>query len=153
MGEVIKYILFKLKEQKFGVEVAQVISIERLQEITEVPRTSEFIKGVTYIREKTTPVIDLRERLLMEKAKPTEHTRILVVNIRSMQIGLIVDSATEVKDIDASRIDPAPEIIGGVKETFISGVARLEDELLILLALDSIIDSNETNELLEVVAE
>ncbi|RDW15639.1 chemotaxis protein CheW [Oceanobacillus chungangensis] len=153
MAEVNKYILFKLKNQTFGVEVSQVISIERLQEITEVPRTSEFIKGVTYIREKTTPVIDLKERLLMDEAKSTDDTRILVVNINSMQIGLIVDAATEVKDIDQSVIDPAPELIGGVKETFIKGVARLESGLLILLELESIIDPNETNELLEVVAE
>ncbi|AXI10045.1 chemotaxis protein CheW [Oceanobacillus sp. 143] len=153
MAEVNKYILFKLKNQTFGVEVSQVISIERLQEITGVPRTSEFIKGVTYIREQTTPIIDLRERLLMDEAKPTDDTRILVVSINSMQLGLIVDAATEVKDIDQSVIDPAPEIIGGVKETFIRGVARLENGLLILLELESIIDPYETNELLEVVSE
>ncbi|RKQ35601.1 chemotaxis protein CheW [Oceanobacillus halophilus] len=151
MAELTKHIIFKLIDQPYGVDVNQIISIERLQDITEVPRTSDFIKGITYIRGETTPIIDLKERLLLDQADPTENSRILVVNINNMQIGLIVDAATEVKDIDQDMIKPAPPIIGGVKETFVKGVANLEEGLLILLDLEMIIDPNETNELKEVI--
>ncbi|WP_156288234.1 chemotaxis protein CheW [Oceanobacillus salinisoli] len=151
MAELSKFIIFKLHDQPFGVNVKQVISIERMQEITQVPRTSDFIKGVTYIREETTPVIDLRERLLMDEKEPTESSRILVVQIKEMQIGLIVDAATDVKDIEQEAIEPAPPIVGGVKETFVHGVANLEERLLILLDLETIIDPKETNELQEIV--
>ncbi|KKE79698.1 chemotaxis protein CheW [Oceanobacillus caeni] len=151
MDEMTKYIIFKLQNQSFGVDVQQIISIERIQEITEVPRTSEFIKGVTHIRGETTPVVDLRERLLMEQKDYTDSSRILVVQIKDMQIGLIVDAATEVKDINQELIKPAPSYVGGVKDTFVSGVANLEDGLLIILDLETIINLEETNELQEVI--
>ncbi|WP_337018061.1 chemotaxis protein CheW [Oceanobacillus massiliensis] len=153
MAEVTKFIVFKLKDQSFGVEVQQVISIERLQKITEVPRTSEFIKGVTELRGETTPIIDLKERLLIDGTEITEDSRILVVFVQDMQVGLIVDAATEVKDIDHDMIQPAPKLIGGVRETFLRGVAKMDDNLLILLDLDRIVDLEETNELREVVLE
>ncbi|MFD1849053.1 chemotaxis protein CheW [Oceanobacillus bengalensis] len=151
MAERSKYIIFKLHDQSFGVNVEQVTSIERLQEITAVPRASRFIKGVTYIREETTPIIDLKERLVMKETETTDDTRILVVTIQGMQIGLIVDAATEVKDIDVAMIEPAPKIVGGVHDTFIKGVAKLEEGLLILLELDAVIDSEEEAELHGVV--
>ncbi|WP_010647688.1 chemotaxis protein CheW [Oceanobacillus massiliensis] len=153
MAEVTKFIVFKLKDQSFGVEVQQVISIERLQKITEVPRTSEFIKGVTELRGETTPIIDLKERLLIDGTEITEDSRILVVFVQDMQVGLIVDAATEVKDIDHDMIQPAPKLIGGVRETFLRGVAKMDDNLLVLLDLDRIVDLEETNELREVVLE
>lgn len=147
MAEIKKYILFKLQEQSYGVDVNQIISIERNQHITKVPRTSSFIKGITVIREKTTPIIDLRERLLMKETTYTESSRILVVHIHGMQIGLIVDEATEVRDIDQEQIGPAPSLIGGVKDTYISGVANLEESLLIILEMETIFSSQEKSEL------
>ncbi|WP_085991329.1 chemotaxis protein CheW [Oceanobacillus senegalensis] len=151
MAELSTYIIFKLADQSFGVEVNQVISIEHLQEITEIPRTSHFIKGITYIRDETTPILDLKERLLMKEIESTKDTRILVVHINNLQIGLIVDAASEVKDIDVAFINPAPSIIGGVDDTFVQGIAKLDEGLLTLLDLETIIDSSETKELREVV--
>lgn len=150
MAEMTKYIVFKLKEQSFGVNVQQVISIERLQQITEVPRTSAFIKGVTELRGETTPVIDLKERLHFDETENTDDTRILVVSVQEMQIGLIVDAATEVKDIADDAIQQAPKLVGGIRDTFLRGVAKVDENLLILLDLEKIIDLEETNELLEV---
>ncbi|MBP2078874.1 chemotaxis protein CheW [Oceanobacillus polygoni] len=153
MAEATKYIVFKLNNQSFGVDVKQVISIERLQEITEVPRTSEFIKGVTELRGETTPVIDLKERLMLADTEITNNTRILVVSIQAMQIGLIVDAATEVKDIEDNQIQAAPKLIAGVHETFLKGVAKIDNHLLILLDLEQIVNLSETNELQEAVME
>ncbi|MFC4023886.1 chemotaxis protein CheW [Oceanobacillus longus] len=151
MEEITKFIVFKLKEQSFGVNIQQVISIERVQDITEVPRTSEFIKGVTGLRGETTPIIDLKERLLIAETETTDDSRILVVSVQDMQVGLIVDAATEVMDIDHEMIQAAPRLVGGVKDTFIKGVAKVDSHLLILLDLDRIVDFEETNELREVV--
>jgi len=151
MAEVKKYIIFKLQDQAYGVDVNQIISIERIQEITKVPRTSSFLKGVATIREETTPIMDLRERLLMEETIYTDSSRILVAHIQGMQIGLIVDAATEVIDISDELIRPAPPIVGGVKDTFVSGVANLETNLLIILELETILNSEEKNVLQEVI--
>ncbi|WP_067727065.1 chemotaxis protein CheW [Oceanobacillus damuensis] len=153
MAEMTKFIVFRLNDQSFGVDVQQVISIERVQKITEVPRTSEFIKGVTELRGETTPIIDLKERLLITEAEPTDDSRILVVSVKDMQVGLIVDAATEVKDISGDMIQSAPKLIGGVRDTFLKGVAKIDSELLILLDLGRIVDLEETNELREVITE
>lgn len=153
MEEITKFIVVKLKEQSYGVDVQQVLSIERLQKITVVPRTSEFIKGVIQIRGEMTPIIDLKERLLIGETEPTDDNRILIIHIDDVQVGLIVDVATEVIDIDTEVIEPAPRIIGGVQDTFLKGVAKLDKELLILLDIERILDLNETNEVREVIEE
>lgn len=153
MAEPIKYILFKLRDQTFAVEVQQIISIERMQHITNVPRTSEFLKGVTEIRGETTAVIDLKERLQMTKVEHTDDTRILVVKIDEMQVGLIVDAATEVKDIESGNIEVPPQIISGIRDTFLQGVAKVNEELILILELEKILDFDETNELKEVLVD
>lgn len=149
--EITKYIVVKLKEQSYGVSVQQVLSIERLQEITAVPRSSAFIKGVINLRGETTPVIDLKERLEIGGTDPTDDSRVLVVEMDGVQIGLIVDSATEVIDIDPLVIEQPPEIIGGVHDVYLNGVAKLEKRLLILLNLERILDLKETNEVREII--
>jgi len=151
MAKAVKYILFKLHEQTFAVEVQQVISIERLQHITFVPRTSAFIKGVTEIRGQTTAIIDLKERLDMMAVEETNETRILVIQLKKMQVGLIVDAATEVKDIETDHIEAAPQIISGIRDTFLDGVAKLDERLVLILDLERILDLDETNELKEVL--
>ena len=143
--------MFKLNNQSFGVAVQQVISIERLQEVTAVPRSSKFIKGVTELRGETTPVIDLKERLMLTESATTNDTRILVVSVENMQIGLIVDAATEVKDIEQNQIQAAPKLVAGIHETFLKGVAKVDNHLLILLDLERIVDLNESNELREAI--
>ncbi|MBP1971210.1 purine-binding chemotaxis protein CheW [Virgibacillus natechei] len=153
MEEMIKFIVFKLKNQSYGVDVQQVLSIERTQEITAVPRTSAFIKGVIQLRGEMTPIIDLKERLQLGETEKTDANRILVVQLDDIQVGLIVDSASEVIDIDPAVIEPAPKIIGEIQETFLKGVAKLEERLLILLDLEKILDFNETNEVREIIEE
>ncbi|SHF90340.1 chemotaxis protein CheW [Ornithinibacillus halophilus] len=151
MEEYIKIIVFKLREQHFGVDVQQVLSIEKYQEITSVPRTSDFIKGIINLRGETIPVIDLKERLQLESTELTEQTRILIVQAQDVQVGLIVDAATDVLDIDHSSIEQPPNIIGGVKDTFLGGVAKLKEELLLLVDLEQILNFEESNEIKEVV--
>ncbi|MBM7600497.1 purine-binding chemotaxis protein CheW [Virgibacillus halotolerans] len=151
--EMTKYIVVKLKEQSYGVDVQKVLSIERLEEVTEVPRSSPFIKGVINIRGETTPIIDLKERLHVEGTEPTVDSRILIVTTEGTQIGLIVDSATEVIDIDPAVIEQAPGIIGGVHEIYLKGVAKVANKLLILLDLERILDLDESNEIQEVIAD
>ena len=146
-----KYIVFQLNDQAFGVNVKQISSIERLQNITKLPRTRTFIKGIINHRGETTPVIDLKARLDMDEKQTTEDNRFLIVQMDNMQVGLLVDAATEVIDIHSTIIKPAPEIIGEEKETFIEGIAKFENRVLTLLDLQQILDFNETNEVKEIV--
>ncbi|MCG3420312.1 chemotaxis protein CheW [Oceanobacillus jordanicus] len=151
MKDVRKFIVFTLKNQSYGVDVSQVHSIERLQKVTEVPRTASFIKGVIYLRGNTIPVIDLRERLWIGQTDTTDESRFLIVEIKGMQVGLLVDAANEVLDIGAEAIEPPPEMIAGVEARYLEGVAKLKDELLILLDLEHILDMEEVQEVKQAI--
>jgi len=153
MLDISKVIVFQLKDQQFGVDIQQVRSIEKLQEITKIPNTSDFIKGVINLRSEVIAIIDLRERLNINETDFTDHTRILIVIINEMQIGLIVDSATDVLDIDPSVIDPSPEIVGEIDVTYVKGVAKLENRLLILLDLERVLSFKEIDEVREAIEE
>ncbi|MBO8162476.1 MAG: chemotaxis protein CheW [Brevibacillus sp.] len=146
VGEV-KVIVFRLKDEEYGVEVGQVKSIERLTHITRVPRTPDFVKGVINLRGVVTPIIDLRSRFGLEEADHTESTRIIIVSVGEVEVGLIVDAANDVIDIPVDAIEPPPEVVGGVEAAYLRGVAKLEKRLLILLNLDKVLTPEEMKQL------
>jgi len=153
MSEISKVIVFQLKNQQYGVDIQQIRSIEKLQNITQVPNTSDFIKGVINLRGEVIAIIDLRERLNISVTDITDQTRILIVSVNGVQIGLIVDSATDVLDVNPASIDPSPEIVGDIDVTFVKGVAKLENKLLILLDLARVLSFQEIDEVKEVIEE
>ncbi|NGQ94029.1 chemotaxis protein CheW [Brevibacillus sp. SYP-B805] len=146
VGEV-KVIVFRLKDEEYGVEVNQVRSIEKLDHITRVPRTPKFVKGVINLRGVVTPIIDLRSRFGLDEAAYTDATRVIIVAVGELEVGLIVDAANDVIDIPADAIEPAPEVVGGVEAAYLRGVAKLEKRLLILLNLDKVLNTEEMKQL------
>ncbi|MCF6093815.1 chemotaxis protein CheW [Microaerobacter geothermalis] len=142
-----KVIVFRLQEEEYGVDVHQVKSIERMQHITRVPRTPDFVKGVINLRGVVTPIIDLRSRFELEEFPVTDSTRIIIVVVGDVEVGLIVDSANDVIDIPLNMIEPPPEIVGGVEAVYLQGVAKLENRLLILLNLDKVLNPEELKQL------
>lgn len=151
MEDISNVIVFQLNQQQYGVNIQQIRSIEKLENITTVPNTPDFIEGVINLRDDVIAIIDLRERLQIKKTTATEDTRVLIVTIDNTQIGLIVDSATEVLNIDPTLIGPAPQVIGEVDVTFVKGVAKLEDRLLILLDLERVLNFSELTEVQKAV--
>ncbi|UOF89377.1 chemotaxis protein CheW [Fodinisporobacter ferrooxydans] len=142
-----KVIVFRLKDEEYGVDVNQVRSIERMQKITRVPRTANFVKGVINLRGVVTPIIDLRERFGLAQEEHSENTRIIIVAVDSMEVGLIVDAANDVVDIQESSIEPPPAVVGGIQAAYLSGVAKLADRLLILLNLTKVLSAEEIQQL------
>lgn len=144
MGENIKVIVFKLGEESYGVDVEQVKTIERMQPLTRVPKTPPFVKGVINLRGVVVPVIDLRGRFGLEETDYTEHTRNIIVNMDDIEVGLIVDSANNVVDIDSDLITDPPEVVGGIKAKYLRGVAKMEDDqLLVMLNLEEVLNKDE----------
>lgn len=146
--EEMKVIVFRLQDEEYGVNVKQVKSIERLEAITRVPKTPAFVKGVINLRGVVTPIIDLRERFeLLQDTSNSENTRVIIVTVNGLEVGLIVDSASDVIDVPLNAIEPPPRIIGGVEVVYLHGVAKLENRLLILLNLDRVLDESEMQQL------
>ncbi|MBO2945734.1 chemotaxis protein CheW [Paenibacillus sp. F411] len=144
MGEEIKVIVFTLGSEEYGIEVDKVQTIERMMPITRVPKTYSFVKGVINLRGVVIPVIDLRGRFSLPEVEPTEQTRIIIVAVNDMQVGFIVDSASDVVDLNSDSIDSPPEVVGGIKAKYLRGVAKLSEErLLVMLNLSEVLNKSE----------
>lgn len=144
MGEEIKVIVFTLGDEEYGIEVDKVQTIERMMPITRVPKTYSFVKGVINLRGVVIPVIDLRGRFSLPEVEPTEQTRIIIVAVNDMQVGFIVDSASDVVDLNSDSIDSPPEVVGGIKAKYLRGVAKLSEErLLVMLNLSEVLNKSE----------
>lgn len=142
-----KLIVFRLENEEYALSVQNVGSIERLLPITRVPSTPPFVKGVINLRGVVTPVIDLKRRFHQIDTEFTNQTRIIIINIEDITVGIIVDSANNVVDIDESQIEPPPEVVGMVEVDYITGVVKLDKRLLILLDLEKILSKEELSEL------
>ena len=144
MAEEFKAIVFKLADESYGIEVDKVRTIERMMPITRVPKTPAFVKGVINLRGVVIPVIDLRGRFGLTETEPTETSRIIIVQVNDIEVGFIVDAANDVIDIDSDSIDSPPEVVGGIKAKYLRGVARLDDNrLLIMLNLVEVLNKDE----------
>ncbi len=144
MGEELKVIVFALGDEEYGVEVDKVRTIERMAPMTRVPKTPDFVKGVINLRGIVTPIIDLRGRFGIEEAEHTESTRIVIVAYGDLEVGMIVDAANDVMDVNSDAIEDPPEVVGGIKAKYLRGVAKVgEDRLLILLNLEEVLNKNE----------
>lgn len=142
-----KVIVFQLEDEEYTIPVQSVGSIERILPITRVPSTDPFVKGVINLRGVVTPVIDLKQKLKQKATTFDEQTRIIIVNLKEVTVGFIVDSANDVLDINKEQIEPAPETIGTEVAEFIDGVVKMDNRLFILLDLEKILFNNELDEL------
>lgn len=153
MSEELKVIVFSLGEEEYGVEVDKVQTIERMLPLTRVPKTPAFVKGVINLRGVVTPVIDLRGRFQLPETEYTDDSRIIIVKVNDLEVGMIVDSATDVIDVDESQIEDPPEIVGGIKAKYLRGVAKIgDDRLLVLLNLQEVLNRNEIIQLEQIEA-
>ncbi len=144
MAEELKVIVFTLAQEEYGIEVDKVRTIERMMPITRVPKTPAFVKGVVNLRGVVIPVIDLRGRFGLNESDYTENSRIIIVAASELEVGFIVDSANDVLDVVSDAIENPPEVVGGVKAKYLSGVAKIgENRLLILLNLPEVLNRNE----------
>jgi purine-binding chemotaxis protein CheW len=132
-------VTFLLAREEYGLDVRVVQEIIRLAEITHVPRSPGFIKGVINLRGRIIPVVDLKRKLELGEVEPSRLSRIVVVKLRDRLIGLLVDGASQVLKIPVSSIDAAPEEILDVNVSFIRGVAKLQKRLIVLLDLNKIL--------------
>ncbi|CAM3891788.1 chemotaxis protein CheW [Cohnella lubricantis] len=144
MAEELKVIVFALGQEEYGIEVDKVRTIERMMPITRVPKTPAFVKGVINLRGIVIPVIDLRGRFGLEETAESDNSRIIIVAVNELEVGFIVDSANDVIDIMDDTIDVPPEVVGGIKAKYLSGVAKIGDNrLLILLNLSEVLNRSE----------
>jgi purine-binding chemotaxis protein CheW len=127
------YLTFRLGNEDYGIEIRYVTEIVGMQKITEVPDMPMFVKGVVNLRGQVIPVLDMRLRFHMEPREYDERTCIVVVNIGGAQVGLVVDTVNEVRNIDDNQISPPPRTAGADSAQYIQGMGKVGEEVIILL--------------------
>jgi len=147
--EVLQWVTFKLKNEKYGINVMQVQEILRYSEIAPVPGAPLYVKGIINLRGNVVTVIDTRSRFGLESCDITDNTRVIVIESEKQVIGILVDSASEVVYLKASEIDEAPNVGNEESAQFIQGVTNRDGELLILVDLDKLLSDDEWDELKE----
>ncbi|MEW6624323.1 MAG: chemotaxis protein CheW [Bacillota bacterium] len=136
-------VILELSREIYGVEISTVREIIRMQPITHVPKTPNFVEGVINLRGKIIPVIDLHKRFDLPVREDTQDSRIMVVEVDDITVGMVVDAVHEVLRIPRASIDPPPPMISGVDSTYLRGVGKLEDRLIILLNLNQVLHEKE----------
>ena len=142
-------VVFDLSTESYGVDIGAVREIIRLQDITKVPRTPEFVEGVINLRGKVIPVVDLRKRFGLPAEKESKENRIVVVDIGAQDIGVIVDAVTEVLRIATESVEPPASVITTADSEYLLGIAKLDSRLIILLDLERVLTEAEHSSLLE----
>ena len=142
-----KYLTFQLGSEEFGVGVLKVREIMGLQEITAIPQTPLFVKGVINLRGKVVPVVDLRLKFRLEAAEYTQRTCIIVTQLHgdsgSMLMGVIVDGVSEVLNLAAAEIEDAPDFGDQTAGQYLLGMAKVKGKVKILLDIDKVLSTQE----------
>lgn len=144
-------VVFELSNELYGINIAMVESIIKMQAITKLPQTPAYVKGVTNLRGSVLPVIDLRTRFALNEKEDSRQTRIMIVTLGSVKAGIIVDGVSEVLRVSDESIEPLPPMVNSVDSVFLKGIVRLEDRLIILLELSRVLNLEE-QKALEAVA-
>jgi len=146
-----KYLTFNLGDEGYGLEILKVQEIIGMQEITKIPRTPAYVRGVINLRGKVIPVIDLRLKFGMPEQELTRKTCIIMVQVHRNEmdliIGLVVDEVSEVLNISGDQIEPAPSLGTQVETHFILGMAKTESAVKILLDIDKVLSAEEMDAL------
>ena len=140
VNDELKLIIFKLGREEYGMDILRVQEIKRMMGITRVPSTPTFIRGVINLRGSVLPVIDLRTRLGLAENDLTEAARIIVVLVNDGIVGFIVDEVVEVTTISTQDVESAQTLSSGLSADFITGIAKADNRLYILLNPDAIVN-------------
>ncbi len=138
-----QFVIFKLGDQKYCVDIMYVGGITEYKGATKVPEAPYFIEGVINLRGSIIPIVNLKRRFGIPDTKAAEDCRVVLFNLEGMEIGFLVDEANQVIKIDASDIDPTPDILKGQDKAYIDGVGKVGEEIVILLDLAKVLTDTE----------
>ncbi|MEE8423228.1 MAG: chemotaxis protein CheW [Thermodesulfobacteriota bacterium] len=148
-----KFLTFHLHGEEYGLEILKVREIMGVMEITAVPQAPGHVKGVINLRGKVIPVIDLRLKFGFEEVEYNDETCIIVIDVRGVLMGIIVDTVSEVLDIEDEDVDATPSFGEGVNTEFILGMGKVNDKIKILLDIDKILAGDDLEYLGEIAGD
>ena len=147
IAETTQYLTFKLEEEVYATDIAQVREVLEYSRVTKVPRTPDYMRGVINLRGHVVPVLDLKLRFGMNRTEQTVNTCVIIVEVdiegEKTIIGALADSVQEVIDMDASTIEPAPKIGTKLNTEFIRGMGKRDEQFVIILDIDKVFSTDD----------
>ena len=145
--ETTQYLTFKLDEEIFALDISKVKEVLDFTEITKIPQTPEFMKGVINLRGGVVPVVDMRLKFGMSETVRTVNTCIIIVEVtieeETTVLGALVDSVQEVMDLEPGQIEPAPRIGTRLRTAFIKGMGKRDNHFIMILDIDKVFSVDE----------
>jgi len=137
--DIMQLVTFKLGNEEYAVDILKVHEINRMKEITRVPNTPAYVEGVINLRGKVIPVVNLRSKFSLTERENDIQSRIMIMDIQGITMGLVVDAVSEVLRIPSNIVEPTPQMASNISTEYIKGIAKLEDRLIILLDMDMLV--------------
>jgi len=146
---ILQLVTFTLGNEEYAVDILKVQEINRMKEITRVPNSPPYVEGVINLRGKVIPVVNLRKKFGLAEKGNDEQSRIMIMDIQGITMGLVVDSVSEVLRVPSDIVEPTPPMASNISTEFIKGIAKLEDRLIILLDMDRLLGKSEETLMIE----
>jgi purine-binding chemotaxis protein CheW len=134
-----QYVVFQIADQEFGVDIHKVSIIEKFMNITRVPTTPDYIKGVVNLRGEIIPVMDLRTKFELPSKEPDDDTRIIMLKFNEITLGVIVDSVAEVVDFAEEEMESVTSITNDRTLDYVVGIGRIDQRLITVLNIEKLI--------------
>ncbi len=138
-GDERQFLTFVIANEEYAIDILRVQEIKGYSAITPLPNAPAFMRGMMNLRGAVVPVIDLRTRFGMDGAEYTKFTVIILVTVGTRMVGIIVDAVSDVLHLNASAIEPAPDLGGVIDTSFLTGMAKSGDRLITLLNIDKVV--------------
>ena len=139
-----QFLTFALGQEEYGVEILKIQEIKGFSAITPLPNAPAYVRGVLNLRGTIVPIIDLRKKFGMREEAYTKVTVIVVVQVQGKIMGFIVDAVSDVLTVTGGDIQPTPDLHGQVDTSFLNGLAKAGEKLVILLDIDKVLTAGET---------
>ncbi len=136
-------VCFKIGKEEYGIEILKVQEILKIPHITLLPKAADFILGVIDLRGKVLPIVDMSRRFGMSTNTSSDSARAIVVSINQKEVALAIDSVSHVIKVDTDEIEPPPPIVKGISGKYIVGVAKVNDEFIVILDIERIFAPSE----------
>jgi len=143
-------VVFELDNESYGVDISAISTIIRMQEITRIPKSPDFVEGVINLRGAIIPVIELRKRFGLSEGKITKSSRIVVVEVAGHMTGMVVDAVVETLRLAPDAIEPPSPVVTSLDAMYVRGVGKNENRLVILLDADKVLGAAEVEALAEI---
>jgi len=136
-----KYVVFQIGEGHYAIPLTEVSQIIRHENVTDVPTAPPFVEGVINIGGEVIPVINLRSRFSLSATEITRKNRVIIVQRQDSRYGVLVDSVREILDLDENSIAPEAASVFGMKAEFVRGIAKIRDNVLVLLDIFKVLST------------